>query len=209
MWGTGYLRNDAGQFVVNEAGRFIVDNTLQKLGNYNPDFILGFANQVSIGNFSIDFLIDWRQGGVLVSRTLSLAGVAGQLAETADRPVEGIIIDGVVNRGTQESPDYQPNTTPIPAETYYRSFYDRNHEENNVYDASYAKLRELSLGYSFRSGGAEISLALIGRNLFAITAIPHFDPEQFAVQGQNFVSGVEDMSYPTVRSYGAKVGIQF
>ncbi len=212
MWGTGYLRNDEGEFVVTEEGRFIVDNTLKKLGNYNPDFILGMSNQLSWGSFQFSFLLDWRQGGILVSRTLSLAGVAGQLIETVDRPEEGIAIPGVVNRGSTEQPNYQVNQTRIPAETYYRSFYDRNHEENNVYDASYAKLREVSLSYRFefrRFPKGSIQVALIGRNLFAISAIPHFDPEQFAVQGQNFINGVEDMSYPTVRSYGIKVGLNF
>ena len=70
------------------------------------------------------------------------------MIETLDRPDEGIIAEGVVNIGTDLEPNYVPNTTPIPAETYYRQFYDRNHEENNRYGASYVKIRELSLSYS-------------------------------------------------------------
>lgn len=218
MWGTGYLRNEEGEFVVTEDGRFIVDNTLQKLGNYNPDFILGFTNRLDIGGFDFSMVWDWRQGGTIISRTQALAGVGGQLEETAFRPEEGIVIDGVVNTGTQESPTYVANTVAIPAETYYRSFYDRNHEENNAYDASFLKLREVALGYSLTSentawawlsNGRQLRASLIGRNLWAFTAIPHFDPEQFAVQGQNFVSGVEDMSYPTVRSIGVNVSLDF
>lgn len=217
MWGTGYLRNEEGEFVVSEDGRFIVDNTLKKLGNYNPDFILGFANRLSIGNLDFSMLWDWRQGGTIISRTLSLAGVAGQLEETAFRPEEGIIIDGVVNTGSLENPTYVENAIAIPAETYYRSFYDRNHEENNAYSATYLKLRELSIGYTItaeNSGlawlteGRQVRLSLIGRNLLAFSEIPHFDPEQFAVQGQSFVSGVEDMSYPTVRSIGVNIGVE-
>jgi hypothetical protein len=79
IWGTGYLRNEEGRFIVSEDGNFIADNNLQKLGNANPDFILGFQNNFRFGNFDLGLLFDWRQGGQIVSRTLSLAGVAGQL----------------------------------------------------------------------------------------------------------------------------------
>jgi TonB-linked SusC/RagA family outer membrane protein len=218
LWGTGYLRNAAGELVLNSNGGFIADNELKKLGNANPDFILGFQNNVRIGNFDLGMLLDWRQGGQLVSRTLALAGVAGQLEETVDRPAEGFVIEGVHNTGTFENPVYEQNTTAISAESYYRSFYDRNHEENNVYDASYLKIRELSLTYrlnqsqlgdSFLSGLGSLSVSLIGRNLFAFSAIPHFDPEQFAIQGQNIVGGVEDISYPSARSVGLNLGIEF
>ena len=57
--------------------------------------------------------------------------------------------------------------------------------------------------------GGEISVSFIGKNIFAITENPHFDPEQLAVQGNGFVSGVEDMSYATTRSFGLKAGINF
>ena len=215
MYGTGYKKTENGQFIVDANGNYIVDNTLIKLGNYNPDFILGMNNQFMIRQFTIQFLLEWRQGGVLVSRTQALAGVAGQLEETAYRPEEGIVVDGVVNVGSEENPVYAPNTTAISAESYYRQYYDRNHEENNTYDASYLKLREVSIGYTFKNGnqffndGRSLELALIGRNLYAFSSIPHFDPEQLAVQGSQFIRGVEDMSYATTRSFGFKLGFNF
>ena len=215
MYGTGYQRNENGDFVIDANGRYIVNNNLQKLGNYNPDFVLGFSNQFTYKNWQLGLLLDWRQGGVLVSRTLALAAVGGQLAETADRPTGGLVAEGVVNTGTAESPVWQPNTTAVSAESYYRQYYDRNHEENNTYDASYLKVRELSLAFTlpskgrFLRDGRELSLALVGRNLYAFSAIPHFDPEQLALQGSQFVSGVEDMSYATTRSWGFKLGLNF
>ncbi|MCT8338905.1 SusC/RagA family TonB-linked outer membrane protein [Flavobacteriaceae bacterium TK19130] len=217
IYGTGYLKTDDGQFILDENGSYIANNELQKLGNYNPDFMLGWNNQFQHKNWNLSFLFDWRQGGELVSRTRALGNVGGQLAETANRPEEGIIPQGVVNVGTAENPAYVPNTTAVSAETYYRQFYDRNHEENNIYDASYLKLRQFQVGYTFQlkdgflglQQGGEVSLSLIGRNIFAISEIPHFDPEQLAVQGEGFVSGVEDMSYATSRSIGFKAGINF
>ncbi len=217
FYGTGYLKNDNGDFIIDENGRFIADNNLQKLGNYTADFNLGWNNDFRFKQWSASFLFDWRQGGEIVSRTRALGNVGGQLAETAFRPEEGIIAQGVVNTGTTENPVFVPNTTAVSAESYYRQFYDRNHEENNIYDASFLKLRQFSLGYSFKlkegfigfKEGVDVEVSFIGRNLFAITENPHFDPEQLAVQGQGFVSGVEDLSYATTRSFGFKAGFNF
>jgi len=214
MYGTGYKRNENGDFIVDANGLYIADNTLKKLGNYNPDFILVTSNEIQYKNFSFGFLLDWRYGGILISRTRALATVAGQLKETEHRPERGIIAEGVVNLGTNENPIWQANTKAIAAETYYRMKFDRNHEENNTYDATYLKLREMHVGYSiknasFLKSGQEINLSIYGRNLWAWSEIPHFDPEQLAVQGNQFVSGVEDMSYATSRSIGVQVKFDF
>ncbi|HEY9117608.1 MAG TPA: SusC/RagA family TonB-linked outer membrane protein, partial [Roseivirga sp.] len=123
MYGTGYLRNEDGRFIVGSNGLYIADNTLKKIGNYNPDFILGFNNDIQYNNWNFSFLFDWRQGGELVSRTLALAAVAGQLEETADRPTGGIVADGVVNTGTADSPVYVENTQAVSAEAYFRNYY--------------------------------------------------------------------------------------
>jgi len=211
FYGTGYSKNENGEFIISDSGDFIEDNTLKKLGNYNPDFTLGWHNNFNYKNWNMSFLFDWRQGGEIISRTRALGNVGGQLSETAFRPEEGIIAHGVnINTGL-------PNTIALSAESYYRQFYNRNHEENNVYDASFLKLRQFALGYSFKlnegvlglTNGAALTLSFTGNNLFAITENPHFDPEQLAVQGNGFVSGVEDLSYATTRSFGLKVGIDF
>ena len=213
MYGTGYQKTADGQFILNDQGLYTSTNELIKLGNYNPDFILGVINNIQYKNWCLNFLFDWRQGGVLVSRTRALATVGGQLKETSDRPVAGVVPQGVVNVGTTENPEYVPNTNAVSAETYFRNFHDRNHEENNTYDASYLKLRELSITYSFTGGffnkDRSLNVSLIGRNLFAISEITHFDPEQLAVQGQQFISGIEDVSYATTQSYGIKVSFNF
>ncbi len=215
IWGTGYLKNENGDFIIGSDGKYIVDNSLKKLGNYNPDFMLGWRNEFKFKNVKIGMVWDWRQGGEMVSRTQALAGVAGQLIETENRPVEGIVAQGVQNIGTTENPNYVQNTTAISAESYYRQFYDRNHEENNVLDASFLKWREFSLTYTlprnlkFISWSKKISISLIGKNILAISKIKHFDPEQMAVQGNGFVGGVEDMSYSSTRSFGISFNVDF
>jgi TonB-linked SusC/RagA family outer membrane protein len=218
MYGTGYMKTEDGRFIIDDNGHHIVDPEVKKLGNYNPDFILGWNNNFTYKNFNFGFLFDWRQGGTLISRTQALAGVAGQLIETEYRPEEGIVADGVVNIGTDENPEYVENTTAISAESYYREYYDRNHEENNTYDASYLKLRQFAVGYTFKNktkttgfiaDTRTLTVSIIGRNIFAISKIKHFDPEQIATQGQQFTSGVENMSYASTRSIGLKLGYNF
>ncbi|HET8828473.1 MAG TPA: hypothetical protein VFM79_03995, partial [Pelobium sp.] len=218
LWGTGYLKNNDGQFIVDDGGNLIADNSLRKLGNYNPDFMLGFNNSFRYKQFDFGFLLDWRQGGILVSRTLALAGVAGQLKETENRPTDGLAFDAVVNTGTTANPIFTQNTKKIPAESYYRQFYDRNHEENNTYNNSYVKLRQFNIGYTFNKVALSktflkdvqnLKLSFVGSNVFALSEIPHFDPEQLALQGNKFLNGTEDMSYPSARSFGLSLGVNF
>ncbi|MFC5285115.1 SusC/RagA family TonB-linked outer membrane protein [Pedobacter alpinus] len=218
LWGTGYQKNSDGKFIVDANGNLIADNNLKKLGNYNPDFMLGFSNSFRYKQFDFGFLFDWRQGGILVSRTLALAGVAGQLKETENRPAAGLAFDAVVNTGTAANPVFVQNTKLITAESYYRQFYDRNHEENNTYNNSYLKLRQFNLGYTFDKARLaktflkdvqSIKLSFVGRNVFALSEIPHFDPEQLALQGNKFLNGTEDMSYPSAKSFGFSLGVNF
>jgi hypothetical protein len=55
---------------------------------------------------------------------------------------------------------------------------------------------------------SELKLSLIGKNLAVWTENPHFDPEVSAMQGPNFAFGVEDMSYPSSRSFGLSLQIK-
>jgi TonB-linked SusC/RagA family outer membrane protein len=211
IYGTGYLKNTDGEFLITDEGKLIADNTLKKIGNYNPDFTLGWNNSFNYKDWNATFLFDWRQGGEIVSRTRALGNVGGQLAETSFRPDAGIVAQGV------NQTSGLPNTVAVTPESYYRQFYDRNHEENNIYDASFLKLRQVSIGYTLNlnegflglKDASNMNFSVIGNNLFVITENPHFDPEQLAVQGNGFVSGVEDMSYATSRSLGFKVSFNF
>ena len=161
--------------------------------------------------FSLSFLLDWHQGGDVVSRTVSIASTSGNLITTENRPEEGIKVNGVVEK---ENGSYVENTTFVDAKTYYKKWYDRNIESNATLDASYLKLREMSLGYSLpkkwlaKTPFENINVSLVGRNLFVASKIKHFDPELTAIQGNKIVSGVEDMALPSARSYGFRVNIK-
>ncbi len=214
MYGTGFVEVD-GRTLYGANGLPVQDGNLRLLGNYNPDFSLGFGNEFSYKNLLVNVLIDWRQGGVIASRTRSLGNTAGVLKETLVGREEGIIGDGLVNNGTAENPNYVENTTSVSASRYYNNFFDRGNEASSIYDASYVKLRQVGIYYTFdkeitsRIGFQGLKVGLVGNNLLLFTENPHVDPELNGVQDRNFTYGVEDMSYPSSRSFGLSLKSDF
>jgi TonB-linked SusC/RagA family outer membrane protein len=214
MFGTGFVEVD-GQVLHDSNGFPIQDPNLRLLGNYNPDFQLGLNNQFSFKNLDFTFLFDWRQGGTIVSRTKALGSTSGVLKETLEGRETGIIGAGVVNIGTADNPQYEVNTTVVSAQDYNNTFFDRGNEASALYDASYVKLRQLSIYYNFPQamvsaiGFNKIKLGLVGSNLLLFTENPHFDPELNALQEQNITFGVEDFSYPSTRSFGISLKTEF
>lgn len=225
MYGTGFVQVD-GQDLYDANGLPVQDANLRKLGNYNPDFTLGFNNSFSYKNFDFTILFDWRQGGTIVSRIKALGSTSGVLKETllgreggseSTQFVDGngVVGQGVVNTGTPEDPQYVPNTTAVAASRFNNAFYDRGNEASALYDASYVKLRQLSIYYTFPErmansiGVKNLKIGLIGSNLLLFTENPHFDPELNALQERNIVYGVEDFSYPSTRSFGVSLKTNF
>jgi len=225
MYGSGFIQID-GQNLFDSNGLPVQDPNLRKLGNYNPDFSVGLNNSFSYKNFDVNILFDWRQGGTIVSRIKALGSTSGVLRETlagreggspstrfADG--NGVVGDGVMNVGSSENPVYVPNTTAAAASTFNNAFYDRGNEESALYDASYVKLRQLSIYYTFPQkiakslGTEDLKIGLTGNNLLLFTENPHFDPELNALQGRNIVQGVEDFSYPSTRSFGVSLKTNF
>ena len=214
MWGTGILEVD-GKKVYDVRGFPVRDPALRNLGNYNPDFIVGFGNELSYKNFNLNFLWDWRQGGVLFSRTLSLGSTSGILESTLPGRETGIVGDGVTNTGTATDPKYVANTVSIAASDYYGQYYNRANEASSMFDASYVKLRQVGLSYTISKSITErlkvnsIKLGIILNNILLFTENPNVDPEVNAVQGRKFIYGVDDMSLPSSRSYGFNLNINF
>lgn len=214
MYGTGLMQVN-GQTVYDSKGFPVRDSKLRNLGNYNPDFILGFGNEIAYKNFSFNFLWDWRQGGVFLSRTFSLGSTSGILKSTLPGRETGIVGVGVTNNGTATTPKYDLNTKSISAADYYGQYYNRANEATTMFDASYLKLRQVGLGYTFskniskRINANSMRLGIILNNVLLFTQNPNVDPELNAVQGRKYVNGVDDMSLPSSRSLGINLNVNF
>jgi len=213
MYGTGFVEID-GQILYGANGLPVQDANLRFLGNYNPDYTMGFNNRFSYKGVELQVLFDYRHGGTIVSRSKALGNTSGVLKETLIGRENGVIGYGVMNIGDAQSPEYVPNTTSVPASQFYNNFYDRGNEASALYDASYLKLRQLSIYYQLPDrlsksiGFQNLKIGFVGSNLLLLTENPHFDPELNALQERNITYGVEDMSYPSARSFGFSLKTQ-
>ncbi|MDO8502778.1 MAG: SusC/RagA family TonB-linked outer membrane protein [Gemmatimonadaceae bacterium] len=206
--GYKFERDDAGNILV-EDGYPLRESSLSVLGNIQPKWTGGWGNQLSFGNFSLNTLLDIRRGGKLYSVTNMFGEYAGVLASTmrgreTDWDDPGVLVEGIdVATG-------KANTKRITAEEYFHGLF--GYTEQYVYDAGYAKLRELRVSYNLPGkwanrflGARAASIALTGRNLMTWTNVPNIDPE-FAYSSRND-QGIEVNMSPNPRSFGFNLRI--
>src|SRR6185503_50928 len=84
IYGVTFARDDQGRIILDADGKPTKESGLNFLGNPNPDFTLGFNNEINIGRFSIGFLIDGRFGGEVMSVTEALLDEFGVSKRTGD-----------------------------------------------------------------------------------------------------------------------------
>ena len=211
MYGNGFIRDAQGNIVYKNGVPQFTSSQDSLLGNYNPDFVLAWSNTISYKNFNLDFLWDWHQGGKFYSYTELGILAGGMSVETLPGRETGITGNGVM---LDASGKYIPNNVKVDAATYYNAYYNASNNEVFMYDASYLKLREVRLGYTFKNlfgkaSKANLNVSLIGRNILEFTQCKDVDPETLALRGQQILPGVEFLSVPATKSYGLSVGLKF
>ena len=98
---------------------------------------------------------------------------------------------------------------------YYGNGFNRDNIEAATYDATYVKLRELSLSYTLpqevidRTPLASLRVSIIGRNLLLFTQVPTIDPETYSIRNGIFVNGFESTQLPSTRTLGVAVNLGF
>lgn len=204
-----------GERVVKENGLWqLTSTTSNVIGNINPDWIGGINNSFKYKGLTLSFLIDVRKGGDLFSLDMYYGSAAGLYPRTAGlndlgNPVRDAVADGggVILQGV--TADGSPNTRRVTI-TSNNSFYEPQSEF--VYDASYVKLRELSLSYSLPKKMIskyfkDIVLSLFGGNLWIIHKnVPYADPEENLSSGN--IQGYQSGTYPTTRTIGLNVKLK-
>lgn len=219
--GSNFVYNDQGQKVVGTNGRYRISPLSNGvIGNVNPDWTGALINSLRYKQFTLGFLIDVKKGGDIFSLDQYYGLATGGFEETAGlndlgnelrAPLAeggGIIVEGVKDDGT-------PNDLRISAEDFGLYGYRRNPAAAFVYDASYVKLREVTLDFNFpkawmRNGGTfkGATLGLYGRNLWIIYKnLPNADPEDGISSGN--VQGYQGGSYPSVRTMGVNLKLKF
>jgi outer membrane receptor protein involved in Fe transport len=211
--GNSMRRDEAGNLLVNDAGRILRDNN-QELGNVTPDWVGGLTNTFRYKGLSLRVHMDAKMGGDFIAGTIRWGGSGGALEYTAEGDLreEGRVWDAV-----RES-DGAVNDVRISGAAWV-SDWSRT-VENWVMDGSYIKLREVSLGYTLSQSKLgivgnyvnNIRLSIIGRNLAILYRSPEntfgIDPE--VSSGNSLVGlGYEQMTVPVSRNIGARLTFSF
>ncbi|TDT47413.1 TonB-linked SusC/RagA family outer membrane protein [Maribacter spongiicola] len=218
--GTNYVFDDQGNKVVNSNGSYAETQNVENLGSVLPDYTMGFRNNFKYKNLSFGFLVDVQQGGKYRSLTNMWGNYSGILEQTAANNIreEGIVLPGVTGTVTYDADgnytvsNTATNTQVIPAQQYGTDFFFGN-DAQNVFDADYIKLREVSLAYTLPTDWFEdfaaITVSAFGRNL-GVWGLDNenFDPE-VATSGSGNIQGSEGGSLPSTKSYGLNVQLKF
>ncbi|MBT29054.1 MAG: SusC/RagA family protein [Thalassobius sp.] len=197
-----------GQKVYDENG-YAVRGDYEILGQGRQPFSAGLSNTFRYKNFKLDFLIDMRSGGSLMSGTNVVAYQRGLHQETLVGRETGLTVTGVDANGDA----LQVEVAPENIDDYY-SYYSRI-TDNFVYDASFAKLRQLAIGYSLPKSLLSntpiqtASLSFVGRNLLLLWSnIPNIDPES-AYSSAAGTQGLEYFAMPATRNFGFNLSLTF
>jgi hypothetical protein len=217
--GTDFVYKD-GQKVVLPSGYYAQSDATSIIGNTTPKWKMGVTNTFTYKGIALSFLIDIQKGGSLFSLDRYYGLATGLYADTTPlndkgMPVRssnadggGYVYPGVLADGT-------PNTKRVTGENFGLFGYRRNPSSQFIYDASYVKLREVTITYKLPVGlfgGSQFikgaTLSVVGRNLWIISKnLPYADPEDGITSGniQGFQSGV----YPSVREIGGSLKFSF
>lgn len=169
---------------------------VRKIGEATPDFTMSFSSDVQWRSFSLSGLVDWQQGGSIINLTKFLYDLGGNTADY-DAP---ITVGGV-------------ETT---AGAHRLAVFGK---QTGVYveDASFVKVREVSLSYDVPQellsglwGSARtLRLSLSGRNLFTFTDYTGLDPEVSNFGNQQIARNIDVAPFPPSRSFWFSVQVGF
>lgn len=228
--GPGYMYDAQGRILLGANAMPLFDPA-KNFGSVLPKFTGGILNNFKVWKFDVSAMIDFQKGGQFFSWSRMLSVKSGQAYETAvlnDKGVNvraplasgggykisgvygpGIIVGGA-NVGGQEVSTY------VDARDYFRNNIGTRIYDEWLYDATYVKLREVSVGYNFdgkfleKSPFKTIRLSAIARNPVMIyqKAPKGLDPSELS-SGSSSISWIEKGELQTVRSFGLNLNLTF
>jgi len=197
-------RDSNGAVYINEKGEIAKEPVTDvanyiKLGSVLPDANMAWRNDFRWRNFNFGFMVSARLGGVVFSRTQSMLDYYGvSEATAAARDAGGVMING------NDLVDANKWYTAIGGGNSVPQYY--------TYSATNVRLQEASIGYTIpkKTLGdiCEITLSLVGRNLWMIYNKAPFDPETIATTG-NYYQGVDYFMSPSMRNIGFNLRVKF
>lgn len=217
-YGTFYAlaekRDDQGRIIVDATtGQPILTDKPQILGNFQPKFIASWGTNLSYKGISFNILFDTKQGGKIYSRTKDIQEFVGTSPNTTNNNREDFLIPNSV---IETSPGvYETNTT---VKVHHQDYWiDQTDNSRNLINASFIKLRELSLSYQMPSKWFKttksitgVQISVFGNNLAIWTPKENtfIDPET-STNGNGNAQGFEYGTTPTLRTMGFGIKADF
>ena len=230
--GPALARNEEGRVIVDGATGLPTFTTENKvLGNAQWDWTGGLLTTLRYKMVTFSALFDVKVGADLFSMSERSSFETGKAKETLTGRAEwyaseearraagvtsgwkatgGYLVDGVIDNGDGT---YRENDIYINPEDYWMEV-SRKSPELFIYDNSYIKCREMTLGLDFPKSWLDkkgvikhVGISFVARNPFIVWKnIKDIDPDaQYNTSGL----GLEYGSLPSRRSYGLNFNIKF
>ncbi len=221
LYGLKFNRTEDGQLIINDKTGYPTLNrdTFVYMGNSFPDFVLSWNNRLTMGNFSLSFLWEWKKGGLALDVSRPYRTDNGQTVETLDR-YKKVVFKGVVEVKDADGnvTGYEKNTQEVeikPASFYRNSSIYRYAPERLLTDASWLRLRNVSLSYNVPnkflgdSFFKELRITFSGNNVYLNTPYEGFDPELNFFGSSSNVYGYTGLRTPSVKSFSLSFNMTF
>ncbi|QKZ11137.1 SusC/RagA family TonB-linked outer membrane protein [Spirosoma sp. KUDC1026] len=213
--GTGFRKNEAGQYIIDGGGYLLATTSPVVLGDPNPAFTSSLINTFNYKGLSLEVMVAYRHGGAMYSTTAgSLLGRGLTIDNSLERGVDRaqtLVIPGV------KLADGTPNNIQITSSDFYFNNYYFFGDEGRIYDGSTVRLQEVSLSYQlpkrvigkmFKSA----SVSLTGNNLwYRALYFPkglNFDTDNLGLGVGNGL-GFEFLTGPSSRRIGGTLKLTF
>ncbi|MCB4799241.1 SusC/RagA family TonB-linked outer membrane protein [Neotamlana laminarinivorans] len=217
-----YDRDDNGDYILNEYGFPTAAAEADFIGDPNPDWRGGIGTSITYKNFSLSALLEVSQGNDVWNGTRGVLNYFGVHPDTAVESVASqdlvnafgdVISAGSTFRGFEH--DFGGGPVAVDHEWWLTNGGGFGSvSEIFIEDASWARLRELSLSYSLPKkfisplGLSDVQFSVTGRNLFLWTDVEGFDPDN-NLTGASKGRGLEYFSNPGTKSYIGTVRLSF
>ena len=214
--GSVEMRNEKGQPMGNLFGRkfkrregqLVFKNGLPEytnmkelLGNVNPDYMIYSNNSLTFKKLTISLSLEYSKGGVCYSPFYKFGTLAGTLANTADREA-GVVGDGV--KWDDAGGTYVKNDINVSAEDYYEGI--SGIEENSIMDATYLKLKEINVSYSFMlKQKLNMTCSIFGQNIYTWSRSKDYNNSNLFKYNNIYHRGINNYNLPETYVLGMKI----
>lgn len=208
LYGYDWRRNEQGQPIIGANGLPTLETAQYvKVGNALPDWFGGMNNTFSYKGFTLNFLLEMRQGGNVVDLGENNAIRNGTIWFTEQRDMvvrwKGVTADGKPNE-----------TNAILNQDTYRAFGINGHYSYVIQDASWFRVRNATLSYQLPKSLlgnrlSSVQVGITGRNLFLSTPFRGYDPEALAFGSGSNLIGFTGRNTPITRSFTFNLSVGF